>query len=76
MGTRSLTVFQEYDAEIVVMYRQFDGYPSGHGIDLSEFLAGGKMVNGLSLNENERVFNGMSCLAAQVIAHFKTDRTS
>jgi hypothetical protein len=73
MGTRSLTVFQEFDKEIVVMYRQFDGYPEGHGMDLAEFLAGGKMVNGLSLGDNSQQFNGMGCLAAQVIAHFKEE---
>ena len=32
MGTRSLTVFNDSweDEEIVVFYRQFDGYPAGH----------------------------------------------
>ena len=63
MGTRSLTHFIERhteqpkdkrkkaivkDTEIVVMYRQYDGYPSGHGIDLSEFLSKGRLVNGIS----------------------------
>lgn len=86
MGTRSLTHFiQRYqeqpkdkrrkpifkDTEVVVMYRQYDGYPSGHGIDLAEFLAKGRLVNGISAVENELVFNGMGCLAAQVVAHFK-----
>lgn len=86
MGTRSLTHFIERykepskdkrrkpivkDTEIVVMYRQYDGYPSGHGIDLSEFLAKGRLVNGISPIEKELVFNGMGCLSAQVVAHFK-----
>jgi len=60
MGTRSLTTFIDTytgknkmgvpvikKEKIVTMYRQFDGYPEGHGLDLAEFLAGGKMVNGL-----------------------------
>lgn len=40
MGTRSLTVFidEHNDKEIVVMYRQMDGYPEGHGQDLVDFL--------------------------------------
>ena len=40
MGTRSLTVFNnEMDnSEIVVLYRQYDGYPTGHGRDLLSFL--------------------------------------
>lgn len=81
MGTRSLTVFVEPggesegkkypEREIVVMYRQMDGYPEGHGAELAEFLSGGVMVNGISLTESRRVFNGMGCLAAQVVAHFK-----
>ena len=32
MGTRSLTYVYENEAPIICMYRQFDGYPSGHGI--------------------------------------------
>jgi hypothetical protein len=80
MGTRSLTTFiepyqdkngKQKNEKIVTMYRQYDGYPSGHGIDLAEFLASGTMVNGFSPNEEKLVFNGMGCLAAQVIAHFK-----
>jgi hypothetical protein len=75
MGTRSLTVFVDTDGEteqeIAVLYRQFDGYPSGHGLDLCEFLSGMTIVNGL--NGQKRVANGMPCLAAQVVAHFKTE---
>ena len=69
MGTRSLTFVYEGEKPIVNMYRQFDGYPSGHGAELAEFLNGGKLVNGLG-NET-KVFNGMGCLAAQMVAHFK-----
>ena len=80
MGTRSLTTFiQPYEdnngrqkqEKIVTMYRQFDGYPTGHGLDLAEFLVKGTMVNGISADEDRLVFNGMGCLAAQVIAGFK-----
>jgi hypothetical protein len=52
------------------MYRQYDGYPTGHGKELADFLAGGKLVNGLT-SRTEPVFNGMGCLAAQMVAHFK-----
>jgi hypothetical protein len=51
------------------MYRQYDGYPSGHGEELADFLNGGKVVNGIGGDKN--VFNGAGCLAAQMIAHFK-----
>lgn len=72
MGTRSLTFFKtEEGANIVCMYRQMDGYPSGHGTELAEFLTGITLVNGISLAKKKKVANGMGCLAAQAVAHFK-----
>jgi hypothetical protein len=70
MGTRSLTFVYDGDKAIINMYRQFDGYPSGHGAELAEFLISGEMVNGFS-DKNAKQFNGMGCLAASMIAHFK-----
>ena len=79
MGTRSLTTFIDtYEDEekkvkknkIVTMYKQYDGYPDGFGLELAEFLNRGKMVNGIGMDDTT-VFNGMSCLAAQVISEFK-----
>lgn len=61
MGTRSLTVLKDdEDVEIAVMYRQYDGYPDGHGQQLAEFIRNAD-------------HNGMDCLAAQIVAHFKTE---
>ncbi len=79
MGTRSLTVVvdKSWDRteELCVMYRQCDGYPSGHGQELKEFLSGMKIVNGInSTLRGTKFANGMGCLAAQMVAHFKTDR--
>ena len=83
MGTRSLTrVIETFNdsvknkmvsRKIVTMYRQYDGYPEGMGMDLVEFLDGSKVVNGLGIDEmnSKRVFNGAGCLAAQLVAHFK-----
>jgi hypothetical protein len=86
MGTRSLTHFIERhteqpkdkrykpivkDTEVVVMYRQYDGYPSGHGMELAEFLAKGRLVNGINPTITDLVFNGVGCLSAQVVAYFK-----
>jgi len=74
MGTRSLTyVFDQNNEPFVCMYRQFDGYPSGHGSELAEFLLSGEVVNGIPLKAINRLFNGMGCLAAQMVAHFKTE---
>jgi hypothetical protein len=70
MSTRSLTkVIYKWSDEktnksgrrvLVNMYRQMDGYPSGMGADLVEFL------NKVGTNHN-----GIQCLAAQMVAHFK-----
>jgi hypothetical protein len=72
MGTRSLTYVYEDETPIICMYRQLDGYPSGHGIGLSEFLTKLKIANGISGNPELFSFaNGMGCLAAQMIVWFK-----
>jgi hypothetical protein len=74
MGTRSLTVFQgnglDNFEEIAVMYRHYDGYPTEHGQDLADFLKDFQVVNGYGSDTN-KVANGMSCLTAQIVAHFK-----
>jgi hypothetical protein len=71
MGTRSLTFVYDGDEAIINMYRQYDGYPSGHGAELADFLGQFTMVNGLGINETRKVANGMGCLAAQLVANFK-----
>ena len=75
MGTRSLTfVYEKYgqiQKPVVNMYRQYDGYPEGHGTELAEFLSGGQLVNGLGVERNNLQFNGMGCLAAQMVSFFK-----
>ena len=74
MGTRSLTVILEDDRkEICVLYRQYDGYPSGHGAELKEFLNGFSVVNGLGMDNHNKIANGMGCLAAQIISNFKAE---
>ena len=47
--------------------------PEGHGHELAEFLNSGKVVNGLGMDEKQKVFNGAGCMAAQMISHFKGD---
>ena len=75
MGTRSLTyvyeTYQEEHTPILCMYRQYDGYLEGHGLELAAFLTRGELVNGLGSQDKGTVFNGMGCLAAQIVAHFK-----
>ena len=71
MGTRSLTFVYDGETPIINMYRQYDGYPTGHGAELAEFLTPFEMVNGISINETRKVANGMGCLAAQLVHNFK-----
>ena len=76
MGTRSLTkVIEKYDdgskKTITTMYRQYDGYPAGHGIDLAVWLQQYSIVNGIRGDETRLIANGMECLAAQMFSHFK-----
>ena len=83
MGTRSLTfVYDSYKQKngrmkyrpIINMYRQYDGYPSGHGQELVDFLNQFHAItNGIAVGEQRRTANGMGCLAAQLVAHFKGD---
>jgi hypothetical protein len=78
MGTRSVTKFYEVckgkERFLGALYRQFDGYLDGHGKELKEFLAGKKVINGISLSEdNSKCFNGIGCLGASTIARFKTE---
>ena len=77
MGTRSLTfVYDTYDNKnykIINMYRQYDGYPSGHGAELSEFLQDRIIVNGIGGGETRKISNGMGCLSASLVANFKDE---
>jgi hypothetical protein len=73
MSTRSLTFVYDGKSPIVCMYRQMDGYPAGMGKELAEFLAPFKIVSGLCMAETQSaIANGMSCLAAQMVRHFKS----
>jgi len=83
MGTRSLTyVYENYKDEqgnkvekpIICLYRQYDGYPTGHGAELADYLTGMYVVNGLGIqDQDKKIANGMGCLAAQLVANFKTE---
>jgi len=83
MGTRSLTfVYDTYKAKngravhrpIINLYRQYDGYPEGHGAEIVEFLKQFTMTNGIPVGRDtteRRIANGMGCLAAQLVSNFK-----
>ncbi len=72
MGTRALTFVYDGERPIINLYRQYDGYPSGHGAELAQFLEGYTVVNGFG-EKRSKLANGMGCLAAQLVANFKTE---
>ena len=72
MGTRSLTYVYDGETPIMCMYRQYDGYLSGHGQELANFLNELTIGNGISDKPDLFTFaNGMGDLAAQMIVWFK-----
>jgi hypothetical protein len=73
MGTRStVKIYNEKTDEkpMVCIYRQYDGYISGRGHELAQFLSEITLVNGFGRDTNN-IANGMGCLAAQWIAQEK-----
>lgn len=74
MGTRSITRVIHNGKPILTFYRQMDGYPSGHGLEMADFMAGIEFVNGYngshSVGKNA---NGAGCFAAQLISRLKGD---
>lgn len=72
MGTRALTRIFEHGADtpLLTLYRQSDGYPSGHGAELLAFAKGMSITNGIS-GDGQGTANGMGCFAAQLIARLK-----
>lgn len=81
MGTRSLTRVHEVGSPpenkqttLVCIYRQMDGYPSGHGADLAEFLKGRTVGNGIALGKDTTQYsNGPGCFAAGLVHHLKKE---
>ena len=78
MSTRSITTVRsrwdegEWKTNAVV-YRHHDGYLSGHGEWLHEFLDGLEVVNGIPGNPPPRYANGPGRLAAQLVAKLNED---
>lgn len=70
MGTHATTKVELNGKTVVNMYRHYDGYYDGHGAELAEFLNGIRLVNGIGA-EHDGIANGMDCLAAQIVSHFK-----
>lgn len=66
----SFTLIDKHEP-VITMYSHWDGYPEGVPLKVMKWLSEIKVVDALTL-DNENVANGVSCLAAQLIAKFKT----
>lgn len=75
MATRSVTtIFNADDYPIISIYRQYDGYPEGHGVELFSWGTGRYVVNGYNGNDKEaRAWNGMGCCAADLVCALKRE---
>jgi len=73
MGTRSTTkIYEKFGDKkrlLLALYKQYDGYIDGWGLELSKFLKSKPFVNGIS--DNDKVFNGLGCFALQLVCDFK-----
>jgi len=71
MGTSAAIRILDENQEIARIYCQSDGYPDGYGVDLAE-IVDKTIVNGIGVGMDEETHaNGMSCLAATVVAKLK-----
>ena len=52
MGTRSVTHFKESSTAdpFMTLYRQYDGNPQNHGLDMVRFMQGKELVNGFGID--------------------------
>lgn len=75
MSTNAITTIKdEYGNNLCAIYKQWDGDIEGYGIELVEFLKDICLTNGINSggkNNNKNIANGMSDLAAQIVAKFK-----
>ena len=71
MSTNCITkVYDETDC-ILCLYRHWDG--DSHGQELVDFLKDKKVIQGINHETLNEAFNGMGCLAAALVAHFKVE---
>ena len=76
MGTRSTYRFIEElengkKENLVLVYFQYDGYPTGHPMDTVKWLNESTIVNGYHNVDVKNTFNGLGCLCASFISNKK-----
>lgn len=75
MGTRALIHIKDESKTIATIYRHYDGYPEGLGMELKDILSGSTVPEGYLRNyqKKEDFYNGMGCLAAYIISSLKKE---
>lgn len=78
MGTRSITHVHQMESmengENVVcsFFRHWDGYPTGHGQDLANWLKGKKLTNGIGADfDPNTMFNRAGTMAIKLANHIQ-----
>jgi len=75
MGTRSTTkIYNQWGRLVLSLYKQFDGYHSGWGTDLKNFIKRGTFVNGIPSGlevEENCLHNGIEDFALNLVKEFK-----
>lgn len=73
MSTRATVTFSENGVNLVKLYNHWDGYPTGLGNDIAEWLNDMRIGNGIGAGDNTYFANGVGCLVAQFIRDFKAE---
>ena len=71
MSTNCITKVYNGNDCILCLYRHWDG--DSHGQELVDFLKDKRLMYGYHNETLNEAFNGMGCLAAALVAHFKTE---
>lgn len=71
MSTRATILFKRDGESLVKLYHHWDGYISGLGHHIAEWLCQKRIGNGIGLDCDENFANGVGCLVAQFIRDFK-----
>ncbi len=74
--TATVKIYDEEGRCFCQLYVHGDGYLDYLGNRLVEFIGGKRWVNGIPVNEEDKVFNGMGDLAVQVVHHLKSSSPS
>lgn len=62
--------------KLLNIYVHWDGYPTGHPVEVADYLASGEVANGIPVGQEGVFFNGSTDVAASLVAFLKTKNGS